>query len=302
MSSSAAVNPPPSLTVWFDGPVPVLKIPDRLPFDPMRRWLRTVIPQQLDLIGGRTARLDFGKRELVLFDVRRLVHGLEEEFGITVTGLYLSPDNVLRFAQRELKLKLFLHEGEGLPGGSGEGLDVTTFDHWSAPLDEVDTASPTPAPARRPGPSPRRPLEAVPVEAPDDGDRELGELGPVLASPAPGDARPSLPVFRTLRSGAQVRFDGHVYVYGDVNPGAQVVATGHIVVLGALKGVAHAGAHGDESAFILAFSMRPTQLRIGRHLAVEARRTGDAKGGGVEVAHVVDQQVRVRPYDGRIPN
>lgn len=279
MQSSAAVTPPPSLTVRFDGGVPVIRLPDRLPFDALRRWLRNVIPSHLDVLGGRTARLDFGRRDLVLFDVRRLVHGLEEEFGILVTGLYLARENVVRFAQRELKLKLFFHEPE--PDRAGDP------DH--------DTALRSAAEARRAAASPR----PVPVRPPDARER-LGDLSPVLTSD-PDDARRSLPVFRTLRSGSQIRFDGHVYVYGDVNPGAQVVATGHIAVMGTLKGVAHAGAHGDESAFILAFQMRPTQLRIGRHLAPEAHRD-DVTTTGPEVATVQDQTIRVRPYDGRIPN
>lgn len=301
MSSSAAVTPPPSLTVWFDGPVPVLKLPERLAFDPLRRWLRTVIPSELDALGGRTARLDFGTRELVLFDVRRLVHGLEEEFGITVTGLYLAPENLVRFAQRELKLKLFVHEAP--PDARDEhasepGDHATAFDRWAPHYDaDADTASPRPAPPRVISEPPG--VKAVAVTPPEVQERQLGELGPVVASPPHRDARPALPVFRTLRSGAQVRFDGHVYVYGDVNPGAQVVATGHITVMGALKGVAHAGAHGDESAFILAFSMQPTQLRIGRHLDVEPPGRDSS---GALVATVEGQQIRVRPYQGRIPN
>lgn len=297
MSSSAAVTPPDSLTVWFDGPVPVLKLPERLAFDPLRRWLRVVIPSQLDVLGSRTARLDFGDRELVLFDVRRLVHGLEEEFGITVTGLYVAPEHLLRFAQRELKLKLFVH-GPVEEDPTSESGGETTFDRWSGEA-EADTASPKPAlPRAVPEGSP---LKAVPVTDPEVRERQLGELGPVLASPTHRDARPSLPIFRTLRSGSQIRFDGHVYVYGDVNPGAQVVATGHIAVMGALKGVAHAGAHGDESAFILAFSMRPTQLRIGRHLHAEPVDQPGSPPSAL-VASVDDQQIRVRPYTGRIPS
>lgn len=329
MPSSAAVTPPPTLTVWFDGPVPVLQLPDRLAFDPMRRWLRSVIPGRLDLLGGRTARLDFGERELVLFDVRRLVHGLEEEFGITITGLYLSDETVLRFAQRELRLKLFLH---GAPDSEGHDGTATTFDRW-ADAREADTASPTPAPPRsvrsQPGlrrippvheAPPRGPIaprsgrprrdgamSAVAVTPPEVRERRVDELDrsvvpagsrAVLVAPSHKDARPCLPVFRTLRSGAQIRFDGDVYVYGDVNPGAQVVATGNIAVMGTLKGVAHAGAHGDESTFILAFSMRPTQLRIGRHLFVDpVEHVADARA---ELATVRDQRIRVRPYTGRI--
>ena len=71
---------------------------------------------------------------------------------------------------------------------------------------------------------------------------------------------------RTLRSGQSVSHDGNVVVLGDVNPGAEVVASGNIIVMGSLRGVVHAGAKGDANAIILAFRLRPTQLRIGNHI------------------------------------
>lgn len=73
-------------------------------------------------------------------------------------------------------------------------------------------------------------------------------------------------VQRTLRSGQSVYHDGNVVVLGDVNPGAEVVAAGNIVVMGSLRGVVHAGAKGDSNAVILAFRLRPTQLRIANHI------------------------------------
>lgn len=73
-------------------------------------------------------------------------------------------------------------------------------------------------------------------------------------------------VQRTLRSGQSVSHDGNVVVLGDVNPGAEVVAAGNIVVMGSLRGVVHAGAKGDTNAVILAFRLRPTQLRIANHI------------------------------------
>ncbi|WP_149026677.1 septum site-determining protein MinC [Desulforamulus ferrireducens] len=73
-------------------------------------------------------------------------------------------------------------------------------------------------------------------------------------------------VQRTLRSGQSVSHDGNVVVLGDVNPGAEVVAAGNVVVMGALRGVVHAGARGDTNAVILAFRLRPTQLRIANHI------------------------------------
>ena len=65
-----------------------------------------------------------------------------------------------------------------------------------------------------------------------------------------------------LRSGQSIKYSGSVVVMGDVNPGSEVVADGNVVVLGSLKGLAHAGAAGDESCFVLANIMQPVQLRI----------------------------------------
>ena len=71
---------------------------------------------------------------------------------------------------------------------------------------------------------------------------------------------------RTLRSGQSICHDGNVVVLGDVNPGAEIVASGNIIVMGSLRGVIHAGAKGDAEAMILAFRLRPTQLRIANHI------------------------------------
>ena len=65
-----------------------------------------------------------------------------------------------------------------------------------------------------------------------------------------------------LRSGQHVRYKGSVVIVGDVNPGSEVVADGNIVVLGSLKGMVHAGAIGDETCYISALVLTPTQLRI----------------------------------------
>ncbi len=73
---------------------------------------------------------------------------------------------------------------------------------------------------------------------------------------------PTLLIRRTLRSGQRVRFYGNVVILGDVNPGAEITAGGDIVVMGWLRGLAHAGAEGDDQATVSAFRLNPTQLRI----------------------------------------
>jgi septum site-determining protein MinC len=65
-----------------------------------------------------------------------------------------------------------------------------------------------------------------------------------------------------LRSGQAISHSGSVVILGDVNAGAEVVAAGNVVVFGAIRGLVHAGALGDESAFVCALSMLPIQLRI----------------------------------------
>jgi septum site-determining protein MinC len=67
---------------------------------------------------------------------------------------------------------------------------------------------------------------------------------------------------KTLRSGTRIEFPGHVVVFGDVNPGAEVVAEGNVIVWGRVRGMIHAGAQGNTSAFICALDLSPMQLRI----------------------------------------
>ncbi|MCZ8513350.1 septum site-determining protein MinC [Paenibacillus filicis] len=65
-----------------------------------------------------------------------------------------------------------------------------------------------------------------------------------------------------VRSGQTLSHDGPVLFLGDINPGGSIVSTGSIYIMGSLRGMAHAGIDGDETAVIAASHMRPTQLRI----------------------------------------
>lgn len=66
----------------------------------------------------------------------------------------------------------------------------------------------------------------------------------------------------SLRSGQRIEFEGSIVILGDVNDGAEVVAEDNIVVLGILRGMAHAGAKGNEKAIIAAHIIESPQLRI----------------------------------------
>ena len=67
---------------------------------------------------------------------------------------------------------------------------------------------------------------------------------------------------KTLRGGQEIRTKSSVMVFGNVNPGAQIIAGGNIDIRGTCRGVVHAGAFGDESAFIVADHLMPMQIRI----------------------------------------
>lgn len=79
---------------------------------------------------------------------------------------------------------------------------------------------------------------------------------------------PGLFVNQTMRNGRTVRYEGHVTVFGDVNAGAQIIAGGSVIVWGKLRGIVHAGALGDETAFVCALDLAPTQLRIAGYITV----------------------------------
>ncbi len=99
-----------------------------------------------------------------------------------------------------------------------------------------------------------------------------------------------LVVQRHLRSGQRVEHNGDILILGDVNKDAQVVATGNIIVMGKLRGIAIAGALGDEKAVVVALEMEPQQIRIGKKVAImdeEERKSP----GYPEIAKVEDGNI-----------
>ncbi|HCH65767.1 MAG: hypothetical protein CL927_19290 [Deltaproteobacteria bacterium] len=132
-----------------------------------------------------------------------------------------------------------------------------------------------------------------------------------------GDRR-VLALRRTIRSGKIVRFAGDVVVFGDINPGGQVIADGDIVVLGRLRGLAHAGRRGDGEAIVVGLDMQSGgQVRIGDIIAfpqasespVATTRIGallrrpsslPTRSVSPSVARVVDGQIRIEDYHGRL--
>ncbi len=98
----------------------------------------------------------------------------------------------------------------------------------------------------------------------------------------------------TLRSGSCINSESDIVLLGDANPGSELVAAGHIIVLGSLRGIAHAGKNGDDSCYIIALNLQPSQLRIGNHIT---RAPDDAAEPDYpEIAFVKDGQIIIEPY------
>lgn len=97
-------------------------------------------------------------------------------------------------------------------------------------------------------------------------------------------------VQKHLRSGQRIEHNGDILILGDVNKDAQVVATGNIIVMGKLRGIAIAGALGDESAVVVALEMEPQQIRIGRRVAIMSDEERKSLGYP-EVAKVEDGSI-----------
>ncbi|MDO7786254.1 septum site-determining protein MinC [Desulforamulus aquiferis] len=106
-------------------------------------------------------------------------------------------------------------------------------------------------------------------------------------------------VQRTLRSGQSICHDGNVVVMGDVNPGAEIVAAGNIIVMGALRGVVHAGAQGDNDALVLAFRLRPTQLRIANHITRPPEEE-ESDPDYPEVARIKNDVVTIETFNAQM--
>ncbi|MNX58249.1 Septum site-determining protein MinC [compost metagenome] len=122
--------------------------------------------------------------------------------------------------------------------------------------------------------------------------------------PAPAPVEPAAPALplnnalylkQTVRSGQRVQHDGHLVICGDVNAGAEVVASGDIVVFGTLRGVAHAGSAGDETARIVATNLRPTQIRIGTRIARSPDAGSPPLSKFPEIALVENGEICINP-------
>lgn len=99
----------------------------------------------------------------------------------------------------------------------------------------------------------------------------------------------TLSIQRNVRSGQNVVFNGNIIVFGDVNPGAEIIAAGYVMVFGDLRGTVHAGATGDDSAWVAALRLQPTQLRIANYIT----RAPEEEPAEPEIAKICDGMIVV---------
>ena len=104
-----------------------------------------------------------------------------------------------------------------------------------------------------------------------------------------------LVVNRTVRSGQEIKSPGSVMICGNVNAGAQIIAGGSIDIRGACKGVVHAGAYGDTTAFVVADQLMPMQIRIADRIAQPPENM--TKPTVAERASIKDGKIVIEPIE-----
>ena len=102
-------------------------------------------------------------------------------------------------------------------------------------------------------------------------------------------------VNRTVRGGEEITSKSSVLICGNVNPGAQIIAGGSIDMRGTCRGIVHAGAYGDTSAFVIADHLMPMQVRIAGMIA----RAPDhvEKSAQAERASIKNGQIIIEPIE-----
>ena len=140
-----------------------------------------------------------------------------------------------------------------------------------------------PVPMRSASPVPPSPKPAAASVSPQEAMQDAPELQRMLV------------IDKTLRGGQAVETEGSVIVFGNVNPGAQITAGGSVDIRGTCRGLVHAGAAGDSTAFIIADHLMPTQIRIANYVARSPDEPEDF--GKAERAYVKDGQIVIEPRE-----
>lgn len=111
--------------------------------------------------------------------------------------------------------------------------------------------------------------------------------------------KPTKFIRNTIRSGSSIEYEGNVVIIGDVNPGAQITASGNIVIMGILRGIAHAGSHGDEKAFVSANRLNPIQLRIANLIAISPENEDHNIINSPQIAFINESIIVIETFTAR---
>lgn len=348
------------------GDVWILEVDPTISWDAARAFIAETYADTADDFHGRSLRLSLGERALDLMEVRRFSTLFRDGFKAAIIGVECSPEAVHRYAETAFKLPLLAPPVDTRPrmplvftGAPFAEVEDEEIEDESVPTDlpvleeEGDDLEE----------APELVIEIDDVLEGDDGVAEGDEFEETdalvdasaqisnglaaidalievestdiieVGAAVPAEAgRRLMVVEKTLRSGKTIRFAGDVMVYGDVNAGAHIEADGNIVVFGSLRGLAHAGARGDQRSVIISFDLGSPQLRIADHIGftteapvkpepeVEPQglsKFSDGVVGGIssflgrgrptlrtfnpEIVWVEGGEIRIASYDGRLP-
>ncbi|AEE14319.1 septum site-determining protein minC [Thermodesulfobium narugense DSM 14796] len=105
-------------------------------------------------------------------------------------------------------------------------------------------------------------------------------------------------VYKSLRSGQKIDFEGNVIILGDVNAGAKISAGGSVIVLGSLKGIVQAGIL-DNSSIVFALDFDPVQITIAGVLGLLSNNDKSAINTNNMFAYFKDNKINIEPWTGR---
>jgi len=105
-------------------------------------------------------------------------------------------------------------------------------------------------------------------------------------------------IFKSLRSGQKIDYEGNVIIFGDVNPGSKISAGGSVIVLGSLKGTVQAGIL-DSSSIVFALDFDPMQLSIASVLGTLSNNDESIIRNSNMFAYFKDNKINVEPWIGR---
>ena len=138
---------------------------------------------------------------------------------------------------------------------------------------------------------------APPPPSQEEPKAETPAIVPAVAPAAavPPEEKRMLVINRTVRGGQEIQSQGSIMICGNVNPGAQIIAGGSIDIRGTCKGMVHAGAYGDATAFIVADRLMPTQIRIADRIAQPPEQMETPTVA--ERASIIDGKIVIEPIE-----